>query len=449
MEIQNESQIQTRDKNLIKGVIVGVIALLLLIPMSYIKSLVLERQDRQKKVTEEITGKSAQEQNIIGPILVLPYHISDSSGKRISTHKVYFLPEKQEIKSTITPRKKYRGIYKVMFFDSKTEITGSFGTLPLSRMGISATQVEWQKAKLVMSVADNRGLIEQPTIKWNNVSKELMTEKMENLDVISAPLDISNDAINASFSSTLNLNGSERLYFTPVGKTTNVTLSSSWKDPSFTGSILPHSSDIGKQGFKASWTSMSHARDLPQYWTDNEVLLSHQLPPPEKDVRSVTHSPTKSLSKAAFGVNLFIHVNGYQKTLRSIKYAILCILLTFATFFLIETAGKTTAHPFQYGLVGLALVLFYTLLLSFTEYIGFNLAYLVATAATTLLIGWFVKAVLRSSRLSTILCVVLVLVYTYVFTLMNLQDYSLLLGSLGLFAALAVVMNYSRKLSWA
>ena len=130
------------------------------------------------------------------------------------------------------------------------------------------------------------------------------------------------------------------------------------------------------------------------------------------------------------------------------KYALLCILLTFAAFFLIETTHKKSVHPFQYGLVGLALILFYTLLLSFSEYTGFNTAYVIASVATIGLIAWFVKSILQSAKATTILSVVLVLVYSYVFSLLQLQDYSLLLGSIGLFLTLAVVMYFSKKLQW-
>jgi inner membrane protein len=134
--------------------------------------------------------------------------------------------------------------------------------------------------------------------------------------------------------------------------------------------------------------------------------------------------------------------------MRTVKYAILCILLTFAAFFLIETVHKKSAHPFQYGLVGLALVLFYTLLLSFSEYTGFNTAYIIASLATVGLIGWFVKGILQSAKPATILSVVLVLIYSYVFSILQLQDYALLFGSIGLFLTLAVIMYFSRKISW-
>jgi inner membrane protein len=155
-----------------------------------------------------------------------------------------------------------------------------------------------------------------------------------------------------------------------------------------------------------------------------------------------------SIGKSAFGVNLFIPINGYQKTLRTVKYALLCILLTFAAFFLIETFHNKSAHPFQYGLIGLALILFYTLLLSFSEYTGFNTAYLIASTATISLIAWFVKGILQSGKATTVLSVVLVLIYSYIFSILQLQDYALLFGSIGLFLTLAVIMYFSRKIAW-
>jgi inner membrane protein len=165
-------------------------------------------------------------------------------------------------------------------------------------------------------------------------------------------------------------------------------------------------------------------------------------------VTATNVSSSVNISNNAFGADLYVPVSGYQKTMRSVKYSFLCILLTFAAFFLIETTNKRSVHPFQYGLVGLALVLFYTLLLSVSEYIGFNLSYLIASIATIGLIAWFVKGILSSSRLTTILSMVLLLMYTYVFSILQLQDYALLLGSIGLFITLAVIMHFSKKIQW-
>ncbi|MGZ3846642.1 MAG: cell envelope integrity protein CreD, partial [Flavisolibacter sp.] len=249
------------------------------------------------------------------------------------------------------------------------------------------------------------------------------------------------DLKNVQFSSNINLNGSQELLFTPVGKSTSVDMAAKWPHPSFTGDILPMTSDISSDSFNAKWKSVSQKRSFPQQWKDNAFTISSKSPSSPNAVRN-------DITDNAFGADLYVPVNGYQKTMRSIKYSFLCILLTFAAFFLIDTTNKKAVHPFQYGLVGLALVLFYTLLLSVSEYVGFTYAYAVASVATIALIAWFVKGVLNSMRLTTILSIVLLFVYTYMFTILQLQDYALILGSIGLFIALAIIMQFSKKIIW-
>lgn len=226
-------------------------------------------------------------------------------------------------------------------------------------------------------------------------------------------------------------------------------MNSVWPHPSFKGTMLPQTSKIDQKGFSASWKSISHKRNFPQQWAGTSYLFE----PVDafSNVETTTTAPvvqSTNINASAFGTSLFMPVNGYQRTMRSIKYAALCILLTFASFFLIEINNKKSVHPFQYGLIGLALILFYTLLLSFSEYIGFNASYVIASVFTIGLIGWFVKGLLSSTRLASVLSLILVLLYVYVFTILQLQDYSLLLGSIGLFITLAVIMHYSKKIQW-
>ncbi|RYF87225.1 MAG: hypothetical protein EON98_01240 [Chitinophagaceae bacterium] len=227
----------------------------------------------------------------------------------------------------------------------------------------------------------------------------------------------------------------QKLLFTPLGKATSVNLSSSWPHPSFIGNSLPQATAVKDSGFTATWKSMGLKQSFPQQWKGNDYDISNR-------------ATTSSVASAAFGVDLFVPVSAYQKTTRSVKYSFLCLLLTFAAFFLVETTNKKSAHPFHYGLIGVALILFYTLLLSFSEYVGFNLSYVIASVFTIVLIGWFVKGILTSGKLAVIISTILLLLYGYVFTILQLQDYSLLLGSLGLFATLAVIMQFSKKIQW-
>lgn len=442
------TSIWQKSKLLIKGLMIGALVLVLMIPSFFVQDLIREREQRQKEAVSEVSSKWAGRQNITGPVLVIPYKENsiNTEGKPVTLrHQAYFLPDKLDIHSTVNPEKRYRGIYEVMLYSSEIRMTGKFSPLMLEKMKLLPSDMLWDEAYVCMGISDARGLSNEIVLKWNDSTFGLSPMTSGNalsgeLFTSSLPLTETDIAKEISFSAMLNLNGSEQLLFTPVGKETTVDIKSGWPDPSFTGSQLPVTSDIGKTGFTAKWKSLSHTRRFPQQWKDNAYTIGGNIPGPAPGMDAV--------SAEAFGTDLFVPVNGYQKTMRSVKYSVLCILLTFAAFFIIETVNKRSVHPFQYALIGVALILFYTLLLSFSEYTGFNVAYIIASIATVGLIGWFVKGLLQSSRLTSVLSVVLMLMYGYIFTILQLQDYSLLLGSIGLFLTLAVIMHFSKKIQW-
>ncbi|MBL7733654.1 MAG: cell envelope integrity protein CreD [Chitinophagaceae bacterium] len=450
-----------KSKWIIKGIIIGLIALMLLIPAMYVKDIVHEREERQREATKEISSKWAGKQNVIGPVLCIPFVRAEKEDTGTKTvlrnHIAYFLPDKLDVEAQFNPKEKHRGIYKVMLYEAKTTLSGSFGKPSFEKFNVLPENIQWQDASVKFSISDSRGLNDQLLLNWNDSLVELSPGNNEEMTARLKTTGAA-DFENIRFNINIDLNGAEQLYFTPVGKATTVNMQSSWKHPSFSGHVLPQNTELTDSGFKATWKSMSHKRSFPQQWIDDEYRMEDYFAPPpamegvrvDGSTRSYadTGASTAVLGTEAFGADLFIPVNGYQKTLRTIKYALLCILLTFAAFFLIETAQKKSAHPFHYGLVGLALILFYTLLLSISEYTGFNTAYVLSSAATIGLIGWFISSVLKSGRAMVILSVVLVLIYSYVFSLLQLQDYSLLLGSMGLFLTLAVIMYFSKKLQW-
>lgn len=441
------NSIWQKSKVLVKGLMIGVLVLFLLIPAHFVQELVAEREQRQKEAVAEVSSKWAGPQILTGPMLVLPYWDTlDETGAVTHRRKeyAYFLPATLSVDATLTPLEKHRGIYKVMLYQSETVLTGEFSAISPALLDIRDESVIWEEAFLQMQVSDTRGLGNELQVRWND-SLIALTPQMDNgkgpRNAMTAlvPIDSSTAKNTIRFSSRIQLNGSGQLLFTPVGKMTTVHVKSAWAHPSFTGSILPQESEINAAGFKASWTSLYHTRSFPQQWKGK----AYDLDP------SAQNSPdTFGNSSHAFGTDLFIPVNGYQKTMRSVKYAILCILLTFTAFFLIETSNRKSVHPVQYALIGFALILFYTLLLSISEYTGFNTAYGIAAIATVALITWFVKGLLGSMRLSVLLGLVLVLLYSFIFTILQLQDYALLLGSVGLFLTLAVVMYFSRKVRW-
>lgn len=409
-------------KLLVKGLIIGALVLLLLIPAYFVQDLIKEREARQKEAYSEVSSKWAGRQNITGPVLVLPY----TAGPGL-TRLAYFIPDTLTMDVDVKPEERHRGIYQVMLYSSTTRVRGRFSPLALSQLDIRTEDVLWNQAYLCMGLADSKGLNEMK-FTWNNTESPVNPASVNNAivrDGFSANVNAAPDQ-SFDFAVTINMNGSEQLLFTPLAKRSTVTLTSPWPDPSFTGSQLPDHR-ITNKGFVATWKNPANARNFPAAWKGDGTVVTQPN---------------------SFGADLFIPVNGYQKTLRSVKYAILCILLTFAAFFIIETVSKRSVHPFQYALIGLALILFYTLLLSFSEYTGFNTAYIIASIATVGLIGWYVKGILQSMKFSVVLGTVLVLMYSYVFTILQLQDYSLLLGSIGLFLTLGVIMYFSRKIQW-
>ena len=228
------------------------------------------------------------------------------------------------------------------------------------------------------------------------------------------------------FQFELNLNGSDHLYFVPVGKSTNIRMKSSWRHPRFDGAFLPDKRDITDAGFEAVWNVLHLNRNYPQSWKG-----------------SAYHT-----EESAFGCFLILPVDQYQKTMRSAKYAIMFIALTFMIFFFVEILNRRRIHPVQYLLVGLSISIFYVLLLSLGEQIGFNLSYLISSVGIVCLVTAYAASIFRHFKLTMILGICLVLLYAFLFILIQLQDYALLLGSIGLFIAMGLIMYTSRNVDW-
>jgi len=422
-----------RNKIILKSFFIGMLVLLLLIPTAFILSLVNERQSRQQEAVSEISSKWAGSQTVTGPVIGIPYTETTTNDNKTSTVKkwAYFLPDKLDIQARIVPEKRYRGIYQVIVYTAALQVKGSYDSLRLSELGVRPEQILWNEAAIFFDISDVQGLKEEMTLHLAGASLDLIPAKFSSdqfKNSLSAALPAVISSIHGplEFSAAVELKGSGDLLFVPAGKTTTVRTTSSWPDPSFAGSYLPDVRTVMDSGFQADWRVLYLNRNFPQQWKDNQY----------------------DLNKSSFGVNLIVPVDSYQQTTRSVKYSILIILLTFTAFFLIEWVYRKAIHSLQYLLVGFALCLFYTLLLSFSEYIGFNKAYLVAALATMLLIAWYVRSILRSSKMALFIGMLLTLLYGFIFTLIQLQDYALLMGSVGLFITLGIVMYFSRKIKW-
>lgn len=436
MEQQFNQQTQSffeKYKTLAKGFFVGFLVLIMLIPTAYIMVLITERAGRQQEVIEEVSSKWATGQTITGPMLTVPYYTSstDKEGKTTRTKRtIHILPEQLTINGKVYPEIRHRSLYNVTVYRSSLELSGQFDPEIINKELGDADSIDWQKASFIMGIDDSRGLEDEPVLTWDTEKKnmETMMAAHEALsEALDAPVNVQPDK-KTDFHITLKIKGTGELYFTPTGKTTVVNISSTYPSPAFDGKYLPDRIPmLSDSGFSASWKILQASRGYPQYWQD---------------------SAYPDFKKSAFGVKLIQQADHYSKTERSVKYAILIISLTFLVFFFLEVIQKRSVHPLQYILVGIALSIFYTLLLSISEYTGFNTAYLVAATATVLLITWYIKAIFGKMRVAAGFMAALTTLYGYVFFLIQLKDYALLFGSIGLFLIVAVIMYYSRRIDW-
>lgn len=416
---------------------IGFIILILHIPLLMVWNIIAERQERHANVIYEIGETWGRPQLIIGPILTVPYSVywKDNKGEMHSKRQyIYLLPDELQISGDINTEVRYRGIFESVVYRTALTLQGRFPALNPNEWNISPEDISWGESIVSFGVSDTRGIREELRLSWDEDSLEFLAGSGLPKDYFSnglhakLPLLAVNTAQAHSFSLNLNLNGHDNLKFVPVGKKTVVHLTSKWADPSFMGEFLPINREITADGFKADWQISYLARNYPQYWLN-------------EDFNSQLHSTD-------FGVTLLIPVDFYQKTERSIKYGILFLVLTFLLFFLFEIFNPLRIHLFQYLLVGSALVLFYLLLLSISEHLGFMFAYFIGSIATILLIGGYASKVLASRQRAAWLMAALAILYFYLYVLLHLQDYSLLLGTLGLFAVLASIMYITRNIDW-
>ena len=437
----------------IKLMSIGFLVLILLIPSAWIESLIVERQSRAESVIQEISAKWSGEQNIVGPILMIPFTQREKIDKgkdgieiRERTEKAFFLPEKLDVTGKVNPQILHRGIFEAAVYESELNLTANFTTPDFKKLNIAEDDVLWKEAYMILGLNDLRGISKNPVMKmgnqellgepssqigltnqYKNSNDDANTNVMSSENGIIAPLGWQSQAdFSGSASIKLNLKGSTLLYFVPAGKTTHVSLQGPWANPSFDGSFLPSSRDVNETGFTAQWDILHYNRPFSQQWIGAD----------------------RKISGSEFGVKLLIPVDQYQKSIRTSKYGVLIILLTFISLFMVEIMRKVRIHPFQYILIGAALIIYYSLLLSFSEHIGYNMAYFVATAATVVLISLYSMTFLVDRKLVLIFSSLLIFFYGFIFVIIQLQDYSLLLGSLGLFFIIGLLMYFSKNIRW-
>ena len=444
-----------RDSALFRLTVIGVLVLALLIPLAMIRGLVFERAARQGEAATEIAGTWGGGQTLAGPVLVVPYqtHVVNERKEilRTDTSYLYVLPETLAVDGRLLPEVRSRGLYDVVVYRAELAVAGSFARPDLAAFRIPAADVLWDDAFVTVGVPDLRGVRDEVRLRWRGREVAFEPGGGENAlwsSALRAPVPgLAGVAPGGSlpFAFDLGIQGSGRFRVVPAGKRTRLALRSAWADPSFSGAFLPERRQVSPGGFQASWSVTYFGRGYSQQFraAGGEDLVG----------------PRAGMEASALGVDLVLPADAYQKTERSLKYGVLFLLLTFVTFFLMELFHPVSLHPVQYLLVGAALCLFYLLLLSVSEQLGFGPAYAIAAAATVALIGGYSLAILkgRSAGLpdgshktrALVLAAVLGVLYGYLYVLLQAEDYALLLGAVGLFVILALVMFLTRRIDWS
>ena len=433
MKMKNTNQKNANSVTL-KAIIIGVLMIIMMIPVGLIVNLVEEREQASKSVTDEISSKWGYSQTITGPIIAVPYkyNIMDNNILKEVNDYAYFLPEDLNIEANVTPEIRYRGIYKVVVYQSDIKASGRFNHPDFSKLNRTAISIDWENAFAFVGISDVRGIKSDIVFNWNEIRKDA-TPRIGGSNLVKSGVTVKipfstvydKDA-GYTFDFNLTLNGTSGLYFIPAGKTTKASLASSWTSPSFDGAFLPDQRNVTPEGFTAQWNVYDFNRNFPQIWTDNEYTIS----------------------SSEFGVNLLLPVDHYQKIMRSAKYAIMFIALTFMVFFLVEIISRKKIHPLQYLLVSIGLILFYSLLLAFSEQMNFNLSYLLSASAIVILITAYSHSIFKNIKKTALMGIFLVVLYIFLYTVLQLEDMALMIGSIGLFIALAIVMYVSRKIDW-
>ncbi|MDB5269224.1 MAG: hypothetical protein JWP58_2264 [Hymenobacter sp.] len=453
---------------------ISILLLILLIPSTMVESLITERAANRDAATAEISSQWGGAQLVLGPVLVLPYttRFKDEKGNVSETTRyLSLLPDTLATTGTLAPERRHRGIYEVVVYRAGLHVRGAFQAPPLADLGVPAEAVHWSEAFVAVGISDMKGIRKGLALNWDGqphgfepglpndevlplgaaptattqvtavANERSRLSKYQDEDGnegpgqaangLNAPVPLPDAAALArrhTFSFDLDLNGSTGLLVAPLGRETTLRLSAPWADPSFIGAFLPAQRTITPARFTANWQVLHLNRNYPQHWTND--------------------GSRPNVDASTFGVRLLVPVNEYQKTMRAAKYALLPLTLTFLVFFFVEVLNRRRIHPFQYILVGLGLVIFYVLLLALSEQMPFNAAYGISALTIVALITAYAAASFRQRRLTGATASVLCLVYGFLFVLLQLQDYALLVGSIGLVVVLGAIMFLSRNVDW-
>lgn len=417
-------------------VMLGILILIMLIPLIMIGDLVYERSARRYEVENQIAGQWGGSQIVGGPVLMIPYVTRSkydrgdgSTGEAVTERLAYFLPDKLAIIADLDSDFRRRSLYDVLVYTSRIELSGSFAPANFSDWNIPAADIKWDQAQLLLSVSDISGIVSLDVTLANRALRP--TPGLTGAKFLNNVLQARASGVEAgkaqAFVVNLSLNGSRALQFLPMGNATTIKVKSDWPDPGFIGAVLPQVRTISGEGFTAHWDTTYISRPYPGQWRASDM------------------SPI--LDGSAIGVELTQPGDVYQQSDRIVKYGLLVIGLTFATLFVVGLLTDVRAHMVQYLLVGASICIFYLLVLSLSEQVRFDLAYGIASAVDIAVVSLYVGRTVRR-HVGLIAAAVLAMVHGWMFVLLQMEDFVLLSGTIGLLLALVTVMYVTRNVDW-
>jgi inner membrane protein len=429
-----------------KMIMVGILSLALLIPLLFVQDLISERSNRKKEMVDEVTSLWGSDIMFYGPMLRVPYNVIENISstdqktgqtviqKRSKISYAFFFPnELNNSTNAVKNDSLKRGIFTHSVFTAQMNFKGDFTSLNFQKLNINPEDIQWDKAVIVVKTSNLKSIKSELKIKLNGKSFDFEPQPEENdtySTLVSDQFDYKVLSGNSKldFNFNISYNGSNSINFVPVGKITNISIDSDWNSPSFNGNFAANdgTKKVSSKGFHADWKVLDINRTFSQQ-----------------------HAGTlPNLNQYLFGVKFIKTVDEYQQNERVSKYGFLVIGLTFLIFFLIQSISKINIHIFQYTMIGIALIMFYTLLISITEHSSFSLAYAISGSSVVTLITLYSISILKNKKFPMFIGASLSVLYVFIYVIIQLEDYALLVGSIGLFLILAAVMYFSRKIEW-
>jgi inner membrane protein len=437
----SQNQFNSRSMGM-KLIVVCALAVFMTVPVFFVRGLVEDRTERAADIVREISGYSGGQQTFLGPTLLVPYKIASPSQANFFRHATYFVfPTQASALLKTSTEERRRSLFKVPVFRADVSLDAAFDLTGVPSVDLQGAEFDWSRAEIVVGVSDTRGALADATLTLEGKTTTLLPAAIaaeiriggdQNMPVKLSLLGTKVDGIalpNARFSvtSSLRFSGAQRIAVLSYGKTTRLSAQGDWPSPGFDGGFLPVRRTINRNGFAAEWSVPFIARGVRAEGTIDALT---------------------GLQSTALGTSFIEVADPYQSVSRSIKYVLLFLGLIFLSYFAFEAATGKRVHPAQYVLVGIAQAIFYLLLLSLAERIGFDWGFFLAGAATVSLLSINVGWVFASRLQGVIALATFSLLYLFIYVLLRMEDNALLVGAIASFFAMAAAMYLTRRIDW-